>query len=57
MRTSIIEGDDFSVLPPYAVRLGRTLRSMVERLIGKEAHQRPDPADVNAIRGDEESRF
>jgi hypothetical protein len=39
MRKSIVEGDDFSVLPPYAVRLGRALRSIVERLTGKRDEQ------------------
>ena len=45
MRKSIVEGDDFSVLPPYAVRLGQTLRSMVERLMGKQGKQQSDPPD------------
>jgi len=41
MRRSIVEGDDFSVLPPYAVRLARRLRSMVDRLVRKEGEPRP----------------
>ena len=48
MRTSIVEGDDFSVLPPFAVRLGRTLRSTIERLSGKQRkpdEQQPDQPD------------
>jgi hypothetical protein len=45
MRKSIVEGDDFSVLPPYAVRLGRKLRAIVDRLGGNQDEERAQQAE------------